>query len=464
METGPIDPKKLLELDKRHLLHPVSEFRKHEQRGPKVFMEGRGVELRLADGTVVLDGFSGLFNINAGHGREEIARSVWEQMKRLAYYPSFWDFSNEPAIRLAKRICELLPPESRLSHVLFTTSGSESNEVNFRIARLYHHLRGKPTKVRILSRRHAYHGATRAALSATGITAYHLMTDLDPSHIRVTAPYCYRCEFDLDPAGCSLECVQEVERTIARQGPDTIAAFIAEPVMGTGGIIVPPDDYFKALCPVLRRHDILLILDEVITGFGRTGKWFAMEHWGVSPDLLSLAKGISSGYLPLGAAVLSDHVYETMRDLMPQGLPFMFGFTYNNHPACCAAGLANIEILQREDLPARAAKVGDYLLNQLRERFGHSPIVGDIRGLGMLAAMEIVQDRPKKAPFKKPGAPMVITRAAFQKGLILRPLFENVAWAPPLCATEEEIDRMVDILAQVWPEAERKLLEGAQKT
>ncbi len=456
MSEAPVSLEEILALDRDHLIHPISEFGKHERRGAQIFTGGRGVELELADGRRLLDGFSGLFNINVGHGRTEIADAVAAQMRQLAYYPSFWDFGNEPAARLAGRVTALLPPDRGLSHVLFCTSGSEANEANFKIAKLYHAVRGEPSRTKILSRRWSYHGATRGAGSATGIDAYHALLDRDPSHIHVSPPYCYRCEFGKTHPGCGLPCAGDLEAVIEREGPNTVAAFLAEPVMGTGGILVPPPEYFEEIQAICRRHGVLLILDEVITGFGRTGRWFGMEHWDVHPDLVSLAKGISSGYLPLGASVLSERVYQTLRDEMPKGLPFMFGLTYNNHPACCAAGLANLEIVESEGLVENARVVGRYLLDRLRKSFADSPIAGEIRGLGMLAAIEIVRDRETRLPFPNLADAAWIARECFERGLIARGLFHNVALAPPLCATTADVDRMVDVLEQVWPEAEER--------
>jgi adenosylmethionine-8-amino-7-oxononanoate aminotransferase len=229
----------------------------------------------------------------------------------------------------------------------------------------------------------------------------------------------------------------------------------------TGGIVVPPPDYFAEIQAICRRHDVLLILDEVITGFGRTGRWFGLEHWDIHPDLLSVAKGISSGYLPLSASVISDRVYETLRDRMPRGLPFMFGLTSNNHPTCCAAGLANLEIVEREGLVENAREVGGYLLEKLRKSLGGSPIVGEIRGLGLLAALEIVRDRETREPFPNLGDAGFIATAAFERGLIARALFQCVALAPPLCASEADIDRMVAILEDVWPDAEARAAQAA---
>jgi len=446
----------ILALDRAHVVHPISEFRKDEQRNTKIFTGGEGVELTLADGRRVLDGFSGLFNINVGHGRTEIAEAVAAQMRKLAYYPSFWDFGNEPAARLAERVVSLLPADRGIRHVLFHTSGSEANEANFKIAKLYHAVRGNPEKVRILSRRWAFHGATRSAGSATGIGAYHALLEQDANHVHVAPPYCYRCEFGKTYPGCGLPCAADIEATIEREGAGTVAAIILEPVMGTGGIVIPPPDYFAEVQAICRRHDVLLILDEVITGFGRTGRWFGMEHWDIHPDLVSLAKGISSGYLPLSASAISDRVYDTLREEMPAGLPFMFGLTYNNHPACCAAGLANLDIIEREGLVENARDVGAYLLGQLQKHFAESPIAGEIRGIGMLTAVEVVRDRATREPFPNLADAGWIANHCFENGLIARALFQCVALCPPLCATMNDIDRMLEVLVPVWRRAEER--------
>jgi adenosylmethionine-8-amino-7-oxononanoate aminotransferase len=451
----------ILRLDRAHVIHPITEFRKQEKHGSKIFVGGRGIELKLADGRTVIDGFSGLWNISVGHGRREIANAVASQMRKLAYYPSFWDFGNEPAARLAAKIVSLLPKDRGLNRVLFNSGGSEANEANFRFARQYHGVRGKESKAKIISRRWAYHGATRGAGTATGIMAYHMLAQQDPSHAYFAPPYCYRCEFGKTYPGCALECAQDLETVIKQEGADTVAAVVIEPVMGTGGVINSPPEYFGIIQEICKRHDVLLILDEVVTAFGRIGEWFAMEPWNIKPDLLTLAKGISSGYLPLSASVMSDHVYETIRDQLPEGLPMMFGLTYNNHPTCCAAGLANIAIIEREGLVENAREVGAYLLTCLRQAFGASPIVGEIRGAGMTAAIEIVRDQTTKEPFPNFEDPSRIVTAAYQRGLIARSMFQCVALAPPLICSKADIDRIVGILQEVWPAAEREILAAS---
>jgi adenosylmethionine-8-amino-7-oxononanoate aminotransferase len=336
----------LEELDRAHLIHPITELRKHEKVGPSIVTGGEGIRIHTADGRTLIDGCSGLWNVNVGHGRTEIGDAVAKQMRDVPYYPGFWEYSTEPAIRLAERMAKLMPPGAEIDRFLFTSGGSDANETNFRIARTYHAARGEPNRRKILSRANAYHGITYAAGSATRLPAYHIFATPDPLHVEVPAPYCFRCELGKTFPACELACADAIEQAIEREGAETVAAIVAEPVFGTGGIIPPPDGYFQRLREVCDRHGILLILDEVITGFGRTGQWFGMQTYDIRPDLVTFAKGITSGYLPLGAAGVSRRVYESLRDDAPQGLPFMGGLTYNNHATCCAAAGANLDILE----------------------------------------------------------------------------------------------------------------------
>jgi adenosylmethionine-8-amino-7-oxononanoate aminotransferase len=443
----------LADLDRAHVLHPITDFRTHEQKGPRILVGGKGVRLFTADGRTVIDGFSGLFNINVGHGRSEIQEAVARQMRELAYYPAFWDFSTRPAIELAERLTRLFPADRELDHFLFTTGGSDANETSFRIARQYQAVSGRPQRTRILSRHHAYHGITRAAGSATQLLVYHLFQPPEPLHVASAAPYCFRCDLGKTWPACGAACADDVEAVIEREG-DTVAAVIVEPVMGTGGVIPPPDDYFPKLEAICRRRDVLLILDEVITGFGRTGRWFGMQHWNVRPDLVTFAKGVTSGYLPLGGVGTSRRVYEALRDRSPQGFPFMGGLTYNNHPTCCAAALANLEIVEREGLVENAREVGAYLRESLREALGGHPFVADLRGIGMLAALECAAPGTKEPVAGKPMQfPARVAQAAWRRGLIARALWENVALAPPLVTTRSDVDEIVEILAASFAEA-----------
>lgn len=437
----------LEDLDRAHLLHPITEFRVQEKKGPRIVEGGKGIRIETADGRSLIDSLSGLWNIVVGHGRTEIADAVSEQMRRIAYYPSFWDFSNEPAIRLAERLTGRMPAGREIDRFLFTSGGSEANETNFRIARAYQAVKGRPERRKILSRSSSYHGITRGAGSATRIPAYHIYEEPDPLHVQAAAPYCFRCELGKTFPECALACAEDVEAVIAREGPETVAAVIVEPVIGTGGVVPPPAGYFARLQEICREHDILLILDEVITGFGRTGRWFGMEHWDIHPDLVSFAKGITSGYLPLGGVGLSRRVYETLRDETPRGIPFMVGFTYNNHPACCAAAHANLDIIEREGLVENSAAVGAYLLECLKAALGSHPLVGEIRGVGLCTGVEFVQPGTRDPVGGRPMAfTAAVAGACTERGMLARAMWEVIGISPPLCVTRSEVDEIVGIL------------------
>lgn len=447
----------LEDLDRAHLIHPGTQLKAHEERGPHMVVGGEGIRIRTADGRTLIDGLSGLFNINVGHGRTEIADAVARQMREQAYYPTFWGYSTAPAVQLAAKLASLMPADTDIDHFLFTTGGSDANELNFRFARYYQAVQGRESRRKILSRRNAYHGMTRGAGSATRLPVYHLLDAPDPLHVETDTPYCFRCKVGKTYPSCGLACADDVEQVIAREGADTIAALIAEPVQGTGGVIVPPADYFKRLQEICKKHDILLILDEVITGFGRTGTWFGMEHWDVKPDLVTLAKGITSGYMPLGACGVSRRVYETIRDKAPKGLPFMAGLTYNNHPATCAAALANLAIVERENLVENSAKQGAHLIACLRERLGSHPLVGEVRGLGLMCAVEFAAPGTKDPVGGKPmGFPIALAKECLARGLIVRALWEAAALAPPLCITRTEIDEIVEKLGGAFDTVARQ--------
>jgi L-2,4-diaminobutyrate transaminase len=451
----------LEDLDRRHVVHPITEFRAHEKQGPRLILGGKGVRVDTADGRSVIDGFAGLWNINVGHGRTEIAEAVSAQMERLAYYPAFWGYSTEPAIRLAERLAKLFPADRNISRFLFTTGGSDANEMNFRLARFYHASNGQTERCKVLSRRSGYHGVTRAAGSATGLPAYHVFADVSPVHHHVAAPNCLRCEYGKTFSDCAMECIEDVEAVIQREGPETISAVITEPILASGGIIMPPEGSLQRLQEICHSHGILFILDEVVTAFGRTGKWFGMEHYGLSPDLVTFAKGVNSGYLPLGGCALSDKVYETIRDKGPQGFPFLGGLTYNNHASSCAAALANLDIIEREGLVENAREMGDYMISCLRDNLGGHPFVKEIRGLGLMAAVE----------FAKPGTlepvgglPMAFSTAVsercWERGAIARAMWETMSLAPPLCINRTELDELIDILARSVHDAAEAYPEG----
>jgi len=436
----------LLEADRRYLVHPLHHPDDHRQ--PLVVVEGRGAMLRDADGREYIDGLAGLWNVNVGHGRGELADAAAAQMRRIAFSSAYIGQTNEPAIRLAEKIVRHAYPNS--AAVYFTTAGAESNESSFKFARYYWKVKDQPQKTKIISRMHAYHGVTMAAMSATGMTAYHKMFGpLVPGFIQAPPPYAYRWSGNEEPG---IGAADAVERAILAEGPETVAAVIAEPVMGAGGVIVPPPSYFPRLREICDRHDVLLIADEVITGFGRTGKWFALGHWDVEPDLVSFAKGVTSGYLPLGGVIASKRVHEAIESA-PADRKFMHAATYSGHPVCCAVGLRNVEIIENEALVERAAVMGRRLLAGLEE-LRDVPVVGDVRGLGMMCGVELVSDRGTKEPALGIGARF--TREALARGLLPRiragsadpPIGDTICLSPPLMTPPDVLDRIPQILRE----------------
>ena len=437
----------LMDSDRRHLIHPLHHPKDHANA--KLFTRGEGAILHTSDGKQYIDGLSCLWNVNIGHGRKELAAAASAQMEKLAYASAYAGFSNEPAIRLAERIVGLA--YSNMAAAYFTTGGAESNESAFKFARYYWKRMGKPDKVKIVSRRYGYHGVTMAAMSATSLPGYQKMFGpLVPEFFQVAPPYPYRWPGNGD---AGIGAADDFEAAIAQHGADTIAAIICEPVMGAGGVIVPPPSYFPRLRQICDRHGILLIADEVITGFGRTGKWFALGHWGVEPDLMSFAKGVTSGYLPLGGVMISKKIHEAIEDA-PMDEKFMHAATYSGHPVCCAVGLANIDIIERDGLVERAQIEGDRFRKGL-ETLLSLPAVGEVRGIGMLAAIELVEDKGSKKPALGLGGKVVAE--AGKRGLIMRQRGgadgppasgDSLCLAPPLMTPAATLDRIVQIVGE----------------
>jgi adenosylmethionine-8-amino-7-oxononanoate aminotransferase len=445
------DLDQLLRADREHLIHPLYHPTDHAR--PVVIVRAEGAEVIDAAGKRYFDALSGLWNVNVGHGRAELAQVAAEQMSTLAFNNNYTGFTNVPSARLAERLIELAYPN--LNAVYFTTAGAESNESAFKTARFFWKLLGKPDKVKIISRRWGYHGVTMAAASATGLPAYHRMfAPLVPEFIQTVGPYRFRCELE---DGGARPCTSptehdyaaELEQTLLQENPETVAAIIAEPVQGAGGVIVPPDDYWPKLRQLADRHQVLLIADEVITGFGRTGTWFALDHWNVQPDIMSFAKGVTSAYLPLGGIMLSRQVQNAINEA-PADLKFMHAATYSGHPVCCAVGLANVAIIEREGLVQRAAEVGQTFQELLRRQLEPLPWVGQVRGLGMMAAVELADPDATGSAFYDNAvglAGRVIARC-LEQGMLPRRLNNTICLAPPLISTQEQLARLVDVLGE----------------
>ncbi len=418
------------------LLHPLHHPAEHAD--PLVFVEAHGVYLRDAAGRDYLDAFAGLWNVLVGYGRDELADAAAAQLRRLPYASAYAGYTNEPAALLAQKLAGFAYPE--LNTTFFTSGGAEANESAFKTARAVWKLRGKPGKFKILSRWHAYHGVTLAAMSATGMANYwKVFEPRVPGFLQAPAPYPYRFDDVREGETVGTAAARAVEEAILVEGADTVAAIIAEPVQGAGGVIVPPDDYFPTLRAICDRHEVLLIADEVITGFGRTGRWFGLQHWGVSPDIMSFAKGITSGYLPLGGMQISDAIRDALLSAAPENR-WMHAYTYSGHPTCCALALKNLDILEREGLVAQARERGAYLRRGL-DTLLDLEAVGEVRGLGLMAAVELVADRATKAPA---GLGDAVRRRCQQQGVLLRVRGDVVMVAPPLTISEAEIDRIVE--------------------
>jgi adenosylmethionine-8-amino-7-oxononanoate aminotransferase len=423
--------------DLDHVIHPWSF-----PGSSLMIVRGEGSNYWDASGREYLDALGGIQLCEIGHGRSELAEVAAEQMRELEYSPLFWNFGNEPAALLARRLVGLAP--EGIDHVFFTNGGSESCESAIKMARLYHYLRGESQRTTILSLGHSYHGMTYGALAATGLEGIkNGFGELPGGFFHLTTPYPYREELFGGEDAFEF-CVRELEETIARLGPERIAAFIGEPVLTVGGVIVPPPDYWRAITEICHRNGILVIADEVVTAFGRLGSWFASETYGIEPDLITTAKGLTSGYLPLGAVLASSQVGTTIKGAETG---FMHGYTYCGHPVACAVALRNLDIIEREDLAANAVSTGDHLLRGL-QRLLDLPVVGDVRGAGLLASVELVSDKEARDPLEVPRQE-IADRVRDEQSVIVRSIHQNVIIAPCLVLTPDEADQIVAALRAV---------------
>ena len=408
-----------------------------------MWVKGEGAILTDADGKKYLDGLSGLWNVVAGHGRAELAEAAKVQMETLGYCSGYSGSSNPQAIELAARLADLTYPS--INRFFFTCGGSEVSESSFKMARSYWKLRGKPDKTKVISRQWGYHGVTLAAMSATGISSYwSLFEPRVPGFIHIPSPYPYRYKA---PAGVSqgVAAANELERAIRREGPDTVAMFLAEPVQGAGGIIVPQDDYFPRVREICTHYDVLFVANEVITGFGRTGTLFALDHWKVEPDIVQFAKAITSGYFPFGRIGVNDTIAEALES---DPAVWMHAYTYSAHPVGCAVALRTLRIIDEEDFPGQAADKGAALLARLRSALADHPHVGEVRGQGLMCGVELVQDKATKAEFppqEKIGAR--VQAEALERGLFSRVRGDVFLLAPPIITTHAQLERAVEILA-----------------
>jgi putrescine aminotransferase len=438
-----IDTDHIRGLDAAHHWHPFTDTKALNAEGTRVIVKAEGCRLWDSKGNEILDGMAGLWCVNVGYGRKALADAASRQMMELPYYNTFFKTTNVPATELAAKLAELTP--DGLNYAFFANSGSEANDTIVRMVRHFWQLRGKPNKKTLISREFAYHGSTMIATSLGGMTAMHKQVDMPlPGFSHIRPPYFVRDGGNMTEEEFGIAAAQALEDRIQELGADTVAAFIAEPIQGAGGVIVPPASYFPEIQRICRNHDILFIVDEVITGFGRTGNWFASQTFDLKPDMMTLAKGLSSGYAPISAVMVGDRVAQT---LIEEGGEFFHGFTYSGHPVACAVALENLRIIEEEGLVERArSDIGPYLQDALRSLSDH-PLVGEVRGVGMIGALELVKDKDGPVFFDPIGRVGTICRDhCFSNNLVMRAVRDAMVCSPPLVITRTEIDRLVDTL------------------
>ena len=439
--------------DRENFFHPSTHLAQHArgETPSRIITGGKGVWIEDRDGNRLLDAFAGLYCVNVGYGRTEIAEAIAEQARELAYYHAYVGHGTEASITLSKMILDRAP--AGMSKVYFGLGGSDANETNVKLVWYYNNILGRPEKKKIISRWRGYHGSGLMTGSLTGLGLFHRKFDLPLSQvIHTEAPYYYRrADLSTSEADFVAHCVAELEALIEAEGADTIAAFIGEPALGTGGLVPPPAGYWRAIQEVLDRHDILLIADEVVTGFGRLGTMFGSDHYGMRPDIITIAKGLTSAYAPLSGSIVGDKVWQVLMRGTDETGPIGHGWTYSAHPIGAAAGIANLNLIDSLGLVSNAGETGAYFLAALRDRLGNHPNVGDIRGEGLLAAVEFVANRDARTFFDAGDkiGPKVAT-ALLAEGVIGRAMPEGdiVGFAPPLCLTRAEADEIVDRMAK----------------
>lgn len=431
------------DMDKKHFIHPYTDFSTFEDEGSQVITDATGMYVTDAQNKKYLDGIAGLWCVNIGHGRQEMADAISKQVTSMQYYNTFGHSTNEPASQLAAKLAQLAP--STLNHVFYGCGGSVANDTAVRLVHYYFNMKGQPNKKKIISRNDGYHGSTYLAAALTGIQGVKYSFDAADDLVDyVSAANMYRRPVGTESFSEAAYCdylVDEFENRILQMGADNVAAFIAEPLMGAGGVLVAPDGYFKRMYAICKKYDMLFISDEVVTAFGRLGKMFASEDlYGVTPDILCMAKGLTSGYLPLGVTMISDDMYVEINKPQCAGGLLSHGFTYSGHPVACAAALKNIEIMESEGLCEHVQEVGPYFLAQAKKLEALS-IVGDVRGSHLMVGIELVQDKATKASFPYD---LAVTHRIFKKclelGVVVRPVGNVIVLSPPLIITREQID------------------------
>ncbi|HCT4765167.1 TPA: aspartate aminotransferase family protein [Pseudomonas aeruginosa] len=427
-------------LSRDHHLPPFTDYKQLNEKGARIITKAEGVYIWDSEGNKILDAMAGLWCVNVGYGREELVQAATRQMRELPFYNLFFQTAHPPVVELAKAIADVAP--EGMNHVFFTGSGSEANDTVLRMVRHYWATKGQPQKKVVIGRWNGYHGSTVAGVSLGGMKALHEQGDFPiPGIVHIAQPYWYGEGGDMSPDEFGVWAAEQLEKKILEVGEENVAAFIAEPIQGAGGVIVPPDTYWPKIREILAKYDILFIADEVICGFGRTGEWFGSHYYGNAPDLMPIAKGLTSGYIPMGGVVVRDEIVEVLN----QGGEFYHGFTYSGHPVAAAVALENIRILREEKIIEKVkAETAPYLQKRWQELADH-PLVGEARGVGMVAALELVKNKKTRERFTDKGVGMLCREHCFRNGLIMRAVGDTMIISPPLVIDPSQIDELITL-------------------
>ncbi len=427
-------------LSRDHHLPPFTDYKQLNEKGARIITKAEGVYIWDSEGNKILDAMAGLWCVNVGYGREELVQAATRQMRELPFYNLFFQTAHPPVVELAKAIADVAP--EGMNHVFFTGSGSEANDTALRMVRHYWATKGQPQKKVVIGRWNGYHGSTVAGVSLGGMKALHEQGDFPiPGIVHIAQPYWYGEGGDMSPDEFGVWAAEQLEKKILEVGEENVAAFIAEPIQGAGGVIVPPDTYWPKIREILAKYDILFIADEVICGFGRTGEWFGSQYYGNAPDLMPIAKGLTSGYIPMGGVVVRDEIVEVLN----QGGEFYHGFTYSGHPVAAAVALESIRILREEKIIEKVkAETAPYLQKRWQELADH-PLVGEARGVGMVAALELVKNKKTRERFTDKGVGMLCREHCFRNGLIMRAVGDTMIISPPLVIDPSQIDELITL-------------------
>ena len=429
------------EIDSAHHLHPFTDYKSLAKEGSNIIIKADGVYLTNTDNKQFLDAMSGLWCVNVGYGRKILADVAYKQMQELPYYNSFFKTATAPSIELAQQLAEISPGD--LNHAFFSSSGSEANDTVVRMVRRYWDLKGQPNKKTFISREYAYHGSTMTGMSLGGMTAMHEQGGMMPGFAHVMPPYWYKYGQEMSPEEFGIFTANKIEEKILELGPENIAAFIGEPIQGAGGVIIPPETYWPRVQEICSKYDILVVVDEVICGFGRTGNWFGSDTYGINPDIITMAKGISSGYIPLSGIMVGKRVSDVLID---EGGEFYHGYTYSGHPVACAVAIENLKIIREENLIENSKNTSVYLNEKMKEIADH-PLVGEVRMKSYIGCVELVKDKEKGTMFEDTGTVGTICRDyCIENGLIMRAVRDGMIFCPPLIFSKNHIDELVEKL------------------